>query len=178
MASLQTSFQTTPNSTYLGIAPEMSNQTLFYGIPKKVHAKTRRPVFKKKLPKSTSKRRIIKKQRQKKLNLWLKIKKDISYFEEQHETLVNYIERDYFEYEQCCKTYCEENKYYDPHFDIDEVYTKKNFHEDIDYLRSNIMKHVKFHKILREEASKKGIFIEQIPCDIIDDLSHMLVYDY
>ena len=76
MAYLQTSFQTTPNFTYLGIAPEMSKQTL-YGIPKRYMQKLDDPVFKKKLPKSTSKRRIIKKQRQKKLNRWLKIQKRI-----------------------------------------------------------------------------------------------------
>ena len=179
MAIPSTSFpQPIDYTTYPANAHETSTSFLFYGISEKVYTKIRRPVFKKKLPTNLNSRRIVKKQRQKKMREWLKIKKDIDYFEEQHATIVSYIEKDYINFENCCKMFSEEHQYYDPNIDDCDVYTHDKFTEDIEYYASQIDRNFRFHKILAEVASLKGIFIEPLPYEIFDDLDYMKVKDY
>ena len=129
---------------------------LFYDIPKKSYTRIRKPVFKKKKPKKAKLRKIAKKHRKKKLKTWLKFKKNIDYFEEQHETLISYIERDFHKYKQCCELYSEQNDYYNPDLEYCDIYRDEDFYEDTDYYYERIKKNYDFHMILSEVAFEKA----------------------
>ena len=151
---------------------------LFYNIPKKPYTRFRKPLFTKKLPNNTGARRNAKKFRRKKMNIWLKFKKDIDYFEEQHETLISYIEKDFLEYEKCCELYNDQNKYYDPELEDSDIYKKEHFYKDTDYYRARIEKHYDFHKILSDIASEKGIYLCPLPFELLYELDSMIKYEW